>query len=94
MVNAIVLINCARGEVNKVATGLCDLAGVAEVYSVGGRFDLVAIVRAPSNEAFSELCTGQLAQFEGIVNTETLIAFQCFSKHDLEAIFSVGADGI
>ena len=90
MVTAIVLMTVKRGQINETATHLAATQGISEVYSVGGRFDLVAIIRVPSNEAMAELVTNTLTGFEGIEQTETLLAFQSFSKHDLESMFSIG----
>jgi transcriptional regulator, AsnC family len=90
MVTAIVLIRAERGAINTVAQQLSDLAGVSEVYSISGRFDLAAIIRVKSNEELAELATNQMVKVKGIISTETMLAFQCFSKHDLESMFSVG----
>jgi len=92
MVTAIVLIKVARQQINDVAQKLVDMKGVAEVYSVGGRYDLVAIIRVSSNEKMADLITSQMLALEGIENTETLIAFRAFSKHDLESMFSIGLE--
>ncbi|MCB1808464.1 MAG: Lrp/AsnC ligand binding domain-containing protein, partial [Candidatus Competibacteraceae bacterium] len=72
------------------ANNLAEIEGISEVYSVGGRFDLVAIIRVPSNEAMADLVTRQMAGMDSIAHTETLLAFQSFSKHDLESMFSIG----
>jgi DNA-binding Lrp family transcriptional regulator len=90
MVTAIVLINCERAAINTVAEALADLPPISEVYSVGGRFDLVAIVRVKENDDLAALVTEQLARVEGIARTETLIAFRAISRHDLEGIFTIG----
>jgi DNA-binding Lrp family transcriptional regulator len=90
MVTAIVLICAERGRVNEVAQGLLEVEAVAEVYSVGGRFDLVAIMRVPSNEALADAVTDHLQTLAGIRETETLIAFKAQSRHDLESMFSIG----
>ncbi len=90
MVTAFVLLNAARGQVNEVAGALADMEGVSEVYSVGGRYDLVVILRVPDNEALAELVTGRLQKLSGIGDTETLIAFRAQSRHDLESMFSIG----
>ena len=45
MLSAIVLLNTDRDKTNMVAETLADTDGVTEVYSVAGRYDLVAIVR-------------------------------------------------
>ncbi len=92
MVTAIVLINAQRDKVRDAAEALSAIKGVAEVYSVGGRFDLAAIIRVKTNEDLAELVTGQLLKVEGILSTETLIAFQVYSRHDLETMFSVGME--
>lgn len=90
MVTAIVLMNIARGRVPETAATLAEIAGISEVYSVGGRFDLVAIIRVPDNEAMADLVTNRMAQLSAIERTETLLAFRGFSRHDLEAMFSIG----
>lgn len=90
MVTAIVLMNTARGRVNDVAEALVEMEGVSEVHSVAGRFDLVAILRVRDNDALADLVTGRIRQIEGIDNSETLIGFRVYSRHDLEHLFSIG----
>ena len=92
MVNSVVLLKVGRGLVNDVAQQLADLNGVAEVYSVGGQYDLVAILRVRDNDALAALVTEHMLKVDGITETETLIAFRAFSRHDLEAMFSVGME--
>lgn len=92
MVTAVVLIKVARQQINEVAQKLVEMKGVAEVYSVGGRYDLVAIIRVNNNEKMADLITSQMLSLAGIENTETLIAFRAFSKHDLESMFSIGLE--
>jgi len=92
MVTAIVLINTKHGHINNVAEALVEMAGVSEVYSVGGRYDLVAVIRVSSNEKMADLVTNQLLQLPNIEKTETLIAFKAFSQHDLERMFAVGTE--
>jgi DNA-binding Lrp family transcriptional regulator len=90
MVNAIVLLTVDRDRITQVAEAIAGTNGVSEVYSVGGRFDLVAIIRVPNNDRLAELVTGKLLKVDGIRSSETLIAFQVFSRHDLEGMFSIG----
>ncbi len=90
MVSAVVLLNVEPGQVNEVAGKLAELEGISEVFSVGGRFDLVAIIRVKDNEDMAELVTNKMHSVAGITNSETLIAFKVFSEHDLEAMFSIG----
>ena len=92
MTTAVILLNCERGQVNAVAQQLAEIPGITEVYSVAGRWDLVAMIRVRKNEDLAALVTAKMLLVKGIVETETLIAFQAFSKHDLEAAFSLGGE--
>ena len=92
MVNSVVLLKVGRGLINEIAAQLAALDGVAEVYSVGGRFDLVAILRVRDNDALATLVTEYMLKLEGITYSETLIAFRAFSRHDLESMFSIGLE--
>ena len=90
MVSSVTLLTVERGKVNEVAEKLAAMDGVSEVYSVGGRYDLVAIIRVENNDALAELVTSQMHRVGDITNSETLIAFRVFSRHDLESMFSIG----
>ena len=90
MVTSIILINAERTKINTIAEQLQGLPGVSEVYSVSGNYDLVVIVRVKTNDDLASLVTKHLIKIEGITKTETMLAFQAFSHHDLEAMFSVG----
>jgi DNA-binding Lrp family transcriptional regulator len=76
--------------INEVAETLAGMKGVSEVYSVGGRYDLVAIIRVKDNDALAELVTNHMLLVDGIADSETLIAFRVFSRHDVESMFSMG----
>ena len=90
MVTALVLIKVQRDKVNDVADQLAAMKGVSEVYSVAGRYDLVAIIRVKNNDELSELVTNHMLKVGGILKSETLIAFRVYSRHDLESMFSIG----
>ena len=90
MVTALVMLNIDRPQIASVAQGLVDMPEVSEVYSVAGRYDLVAIVRVKTNEEIASTITGKCAELVGITGTETLIAFHTYSRHDLEHMFSLG----
>ncbi len=92
MVNAIVLLNVQSDRINQVAEELVELDGVSEVYSVAGQVDLVVMIRARNDEQVASLVTEELLQVEGLLSSETLIAFRAFSKHDLDGMFSVGME--
>ena len=93
MVTAIILMKIERGKINEVAEKLVEIPGISEVYSVSGRHDLVAIARVANNEKLSSLVTGELQQLAAIQKTETMLALQSYSRHVLETMFTVGADG-
>jgi len=90
MVTALVLLNIQRQRIKEVSQKIVDMQEVSEVYSVAGRFDLVAIVRVKSNQQIADVISGKFAELEGITATETLIAFSTFSRYDLEHMFSIG----
>jgi DNA-binding Lrp family transcriptional regulator len=92
MVTAFVLISAKRDLIPETAQALSALEGVAEVYSVAGEFDLVAVIRVRTNEELADLVTGRLLKLKGIERSETLIAFRAFSKFDLERMFSIGLE--
>lgn len=90
MVTSIILMNVERTKINEVAEKLADMNGISEVYSVSGNYDLIAIARVHTNEELSDLVTKHMLKIDSILETETLLAFQAFSRHDLEAMFSIG----
>jgi DNA-binding Lrp family transcriptional regulator len=91
-VHAVVLIQCEIDEIPEAAQAIADLEGVSEVYSVAGEFDLVAIVRVANHDDLATVIPGGISKIVGVARTETLIAFQVYSKHDLERLFSIGFD--
>jgi len=90
MVTALVLVNVERSKVNTIAEMLAEMEGISEVYSVAGRYDLAVIIRARDNDQLAELVTSHMLKVEGIIKSETLIAFRVHSRHDLDSMFSVG----
>ncbi|MFZ5758147.1 MAG: Lrp/AsnC family transcriptional regulator [Thermodesulfobacteriota bacterium] len=90
MVTAIILISAERTKINEAAAQLAEIEGISEAYSVSGNYDIVAIARVPTNDDLADLVTNRLLRINAIVKTETMLAFQSYSRHDLEAMFSVG----
>lgn len=90
MTHAVVLIEAERNALSSLGGALADIEGVAEAYSVTGQWDFVAIVRVPDHEQLADVVTGQVGKLPGVVRTQTMVAFAAYSKHDLEALFSVG----
>jgi DNA-binding Lrp family transcriptional regulator len=91
-VHAVVLIQCDVEGIAAAAEAIADVDGVSEVYSVAGEFDLVAIVRVAAHDDLAKVIPGGIARVDGVARTESLIAFQVYSKHDLERMFSIGFD--
>jgi DNA-binding Lrp family transcriptional regulator len=92
MVTAIVLINVKQGGVPEVAERLLALEGIAEVYSVAGPYDIVAIARVRHHDDLADLVAAHVQAVEGITATNTLIAFQAYARRDLEAMWQIGFD--
>jgi DNA-binding Lrp family transcriptional regulator len=90
MTHAVVLIEAERDALSTLGSALADIDGVAEAYSVTGEWDFVAIVRVPRHDLLADIVTGTLAKLSGVVRTQTMVAFEVFSRHDLEALFSIG----
>jgi DNA-binding Lrp family transcriptional regulator len=91
MTHAVVLIKAERGALATLGERLADVDGVAEAYSVTGEWDFVAMLRVGEHDELADTVTKRLAALDGIADTYTMVAFQVFSRHDLEALFSVGA---
>ena len=92
MVTAIVLIKAETSRIPELAEKITEMKGVSEVFSVAGRYDLVAIVRVARNEDLADVISDKMRHQEGIVETETMIAFRAYSRQELEAGFELGLD--
>jgi DNA-binding Lrp family transcriptional regulator len=92
MVSAVILLVVEKPKVNEVAEQLVELPGITEVYSVAGQYDLVAVARVRDNEGIATAVTTRMLKIDGIVRTETLIAFRAFSRYNLERMFAVGME--
>jgi len=92
MITAFVLIHTERGQTAAAGEALADIPDVAEVYSVTGEYDLVAVVRVKRYEQMAEVVPRRIAAVAGIANTHTLMAFQHYSRHDLEHMWGLGME--
>jgi DNA-binding Lrp family transcriptional regulator len=88
--HAIVLIQADRASLPTLGGELADIEGVAEAYSVTGEWDFAAILRLREPEALAQVVTAQISQLAGVIRTHTMFAFEVYSRHDLEALFSIG----
>jgi DNA-binding Lrp family transcriptional regulator len=92
VITAIVMVAVEANRIPEVAEAIAGLDGVSEVYSVAGDVDLIAIVRVTEFDAIAEVIAGRLSKVDGVVHTDTHIAFRAYSRHDLESTFSLGLD--
>ena len=90
MAHAVVLIKANRDALRTLGGALADVDGVSEAYSVTGEWDFIALVRVPRHEQLAEVVTERIAGLAGIADTYTMVAFEAYSQHDLEAMFSIG----
>jgi len=92
MVTAIVLVRARHDRISETAMRLAEDPGISEVYSVSGDFDLVAVIRVADTDAMAEIVTGRMLKIEGIERTQTMVAFRAYSRHDLDRLFTIGAE--
>ena len=90
MTHAVVLIRAERDWLPVLGGRLAEIEGVAEAYSVTGEWDFVAILRVADPDDLARVVTERLTALPGISDTYTMVAFEAFSRHDLEALFSIG----
>lgn len=90
MTHAIVLVQAERTALAELGGQLADIPGVAEAYSITGEWDFAAILRLREQDDLAHVVTETLSKLPGIVKTQTMVAFEVYSRHDLDALFSVG----
>ncbi|AIF40588.1 Lrp/AsnC family transcriptional regulator [Dermacoccus nishinomiyaensis] len=92
MITAIVLIKADVARIPEVAQHVADVPGVTEVYSVTGGVDLIAMVRVTAYEQLAEVISGSINKVDGVLETDTHLAFRTYSQRDLDAGFDLGLD--
>lgn len=92
MLTAFVLIHAEPDRIADLGSEIADVEGVAEVYSVTGDLDLVAIVRVRQHDQLAEVVTRHISGLDGILHTTTMIAFQAYSQHDLDSMWNLGIE--
>lgn len=90
MTHAIVLIEAERNALATLGGALAGIDGVREAYSVTGEWDFVAIVAVKRHEDLANVVASSIGQLSGVRRTMTMVAFEAFSRHDLEALFDIG----
>ncbi len=92
MLTAVILVKSTREGLTSLGPRLADVEGISEVYTVTGAWDFVAIVRVREHDDLAQVVTQRLTKIDGIQRTETMVAFQQFSAHDLESMFGLGLE--
>jgi DNA-binding Lrp family transcriptional regulator len=92
MISALVLLNVRRDAINSTAQALLKIPGIVEVYSVTGEYDLVAILHLSHYEDLAEVVTERMVALEGILRTQTMMAFKAYSREDLEQAWDIGVE--
>ena len=91
MTHAIVLVEAERDVMSTLGGSLAEVEGVREAYSVTGEWDFVCIVHVKRHEDLANVVTSRISSMPGVARTHTMVAFEAFSRHDLETMFSIGA---
>ena len=92
MLTAVLLVKSTREGLVNLGPQLADVEGVAEVYTVTGEWDFVVMVRVREHDELAKVVTQRLTKLDGIERTQTMVAFQQFSAHDLETMFGLGLE--
>lgn len=90
MVTALCFITVEPHLVNAVGAAIAVLPRVRTVYSVTGQLDIVAIIEVPDVEAVATVVTDGIGGIDGVITTETHIAFRTYRADELGAGFSLG----
>ena len=90
MLTAFVMIHAEPDKIAQVAQAIADLPNVAEVYSVTGDIDIVAVVRMSDYEQLANVVPEGLSLVPGVLRTNTVLAFRRFSARDMEAAWDIG----
>ena len=90
MLTAFVMIQAEPDKIAGVAQMIANIPNVAEVYSVTGDFDILVILHLAEYDQLAEAVPDGLAKIDGILRTNTVLAFRRFSSDDLEAAWDIG----
>ena len=82
MNTAIILLKIDHRKVTGTAEQLLEIQGISEVYSISGRYDLLAILKCETPDMIESLITDQLLKIDGIIDSETMFAFRSYDKRE------------
>ncbi|MBI1350590.1 MAG: Lrp/AsnC family transcriptional regulator [Actinomycetales bacterium] len=90
MVTALCFITAAPHRVNEVGSMIARLPEARTVYSVTGEWDIIVVLEVREVDDVARVVTDQIGALDGIVGTETHIAFRTYSPEDVDAGFALG----
>ena len=90
MFTAFVMIKAEPRKIAEIAQEIANMPNVAEVYSVTGDFDILVVLRLTEYEQLAEAVPDGLSHLDGILQTNTVLAFRRFSSEDLETAWDIG----
>ena len=90
MVTALCFITAEPARVNAVGAEIARIAEARTVYSVTGQWDIIAILEVREVDDVARVVTDGIGAIDGILATETHIAFRTYSPEDVDAAFAIG----
>ncbi len=92
MITALVEIDVEKGRIAETAQKLVDVDGVAEVWSVTGDHDLVALLKLRDYDQLAEVVTNRIGSLSQVTKTKTMLAFKVYSRQELEEAWNIGVE--
>jgi len=92
VITAVVMISTEAALIPEAAKAIAEIDGIAEVYSVTGEVDLIAVAKVRRHEDLATVIADRVSKVNGVVHTQTYIAFQTYSSQALDQAFSLGLD--
>src|SRR5215217_1395382 len=90
MFTAFVMIKAEPRKIAEIAQEIANMSNVAEVFSVTGDFDILVVLRLAEYEQLADAVPDGLSRLDGILQTNTVLAFRRFSSKDLEIAWDIG----
>lgn len=88
MIHAFVLIDVEPAFIAGVAEQIAEVDGVASAHSVaGGVADVIAVLQVPDHDGIARVVTEHIVKMEGVIGTQTAIAFRTYAPSELDAAF-------
>lgn len=88
MINAFVMVDVEPPFIAAVAEQVAGVEGVTSAHSVaGGIADVIAVLRVADHDGIARVVTEHIVTMEGVVATQTAIAFRSYAPDQLDAAF-------